>query len=47
MPPFPGGGIVRLRNPIRNYAWGSRTAIAELLGNPSPSAEPEAELWIG
>lgn len=39
-------GIFKLHNPIQTYAWGSRTAIAELLGRP-PSAEPEAELWIG
>lgn len=32
---------------IRPYAWGSRTAIAELLGQPSPSAHPQAELWFG
>lgn len=36
-----------LRNPIREYAWGSHTAIAELLGRPSPSADPQAEMWIG
>jgi mannose-6-phosphate isomerase len=36
-----------LENPIQNYAWGSRTAIAHLLGRPAPSALPEAELWIG
>jgi len=36
-----------LRNPIREYAWGSRTALAELLGQPSPSAQPQAELWMG
>jgi mannose-6-phosphate isomerase len=36
-----------LRNPIRNYAWGSHTAISELLGLPSPTAEPQAELWMG
>jgi len=36
-----------LENPIQNYAWGSRTALAELLGRPSPSEQPEAELWIG
>ena len=34
-------------NPVQHYAWGSRTAIAELLGQPSPSEQPEAELWIG
>jgi mannose-6-phosphate isomerase len=36
-----------LDNPVQNYAWGSRTAIAELLGRPHPTAEAEAELWIG
>lgn len=36
-----------LRNPIREYAWGSRTALAELLGEPAPSAGPQAELWMG
>ena len=29
--------VLVLDNPILNYAWGSRTAIAELLGRPSPS----------
>lgn len=37
--------ILQLRNPVRNYPWGSRTAIASLLGRPA--AEPEAELWMG
>ena len=35
-----------LDNPLRTYAWGSRTAIAGLLGR-APSGGPEAELWIG
>ncbi len=39
--------LLRLRNPIRNYAWGSRTALAELTGRAAPTAEPEAELWMG
>ncbi len=39
--------IVPLDNPVQNYAWGSRTAIADLLGRPSPGGRPEAELWIG
>jgi mannose-6-phosphate isomerase len=37
----------RLRNPIQRYAWGSREALQELLGAPSPGDEPWAELWIG
>ncbi|QRO01854.1 mannose-6-phosphate isomerase, class I [Archangium violaceum] len=36
-----------LDNVIQPYAWGSRTAIAELLGQPSPSASCQAELWMG
>ena len=36
-----------MRNRIRPYAWGSRTAIAELTGEPSPSPHPQAELWLG
>ncbi|MHA6805594.1 mannose-6-phosphate isomerase, class I [Salinifilum ghardaiensis] len=36
-----------LRNAVRPYAWGSRTAIAELLGRPAPAPHPEAELWMG
>jgi mannose-6-phosphate isomerase len=36
-----------LRNAVRHYAWGSRTAIPELMGRPVPATHPEAELWIG
>ncbi len=36
-----------LDNPVRPYAWGSRTAIADLLGKPVPAPHPEAELWLG
>ncbi len=32
---------------VMPYAWGSRSAIAELTGRTSPSAGPEAELWMG
>ena len=34
-------------NPVRPYAWGSRTTIADLLGRPVPAPHPEAELWMG
>jgi mannose-6-phosphate isomerase len=36
-----------LRGAVRTYAWGSHTAIAEFTGRPSPTAHPEAELWLG
>ncbi|MEU7134836.1 mannose-6-phosphate isomerase, class I [Streptomyces sp. NPDC046261] len=36
----------RLVNTVRPYAWGSTTAIPELLGVP-PTGEPQAELWMG
>ncbi|ROO83669.1 mannose-6-phosphate isomerase type 1 [Actinocorallia herbida] len=39
--------LLRLDNPIRGYAWGSRTVLARLLGRSTPSGGPEAELWIG
>jgi len=39
--------VFLLDNPILNYSWGSRTAIAEFLGRPNPGDRPEAELWIG
>lgn len=38
--------IVPITNTPRDYAWGSTTAIAELLGR-EPSGRPEAELWLG
>lgn len=39
--------ILRLSNPIRDYAWGSHEAIAKFLGRPAPTPKPQAELWIG
>ena len=39
-------GLLKLDNPIQNYAWGSKTELARLQGRP-PAPEPEAELWIG
>ncbi|WP_055490204.1 mannose-6-phosphate isomerase, class I [Streptomyces sp. TP-A0356] len=36
----------RLDNTIRPYAWGSTTAIPELLG-VEPTGEPQAEMWMG
>ncbi|MFN2428210.1 MAG: mannose-6-phosphate isomerase, class I [Candidatus Binatia bacterium] len=39
--------MLKLRNTVMEYDWGSRVAIAEFLGRPVPSAQPQAELWIG
>ncbi|MFJ1750216.1 mannose-6-phosphate isomerase, class I [Streptomyces sp. NPDC088116] len=36
----------RLSNTVRPYAWGSTTAIPELLGT-EPTGEPQAEMWLG
>ncbi|MER5772536.1 mannose-6-phosphate isomerase, class I [Streptomyces sp. NPDC001985] len=36
----------RLSNTVRPYAWGSTTAIPELLGD-TPTGEPQAEMWMG
>lgn len=41
-----GSVILRIANTPRDYAWGSETAIAELLGR-EPSGGPEAEYWLG
>lgn len=38
--------MYKLTNSIRDYAWGSKTLIADYLGR-SPSGAPEAEMWIG
>lgn len=39
--------ILKMQNPIQTYAWGSRSAIADLMGHDAPSSEPQAELWMG
>ncbi|MGH0028733.1 MAG: mannose-6-phosphate isomerase, class I [Myxococcota bacterium] len=36
----------RLEGVVQPYAWGSKTAIPELLG-VEPTGEPQAELWLG
>ncbi|MCK7625009.1 mannose-6-phosphate isomerase, class I [Streptomyces sp. RS10V-4] len=36
----------RLVNTVRPYAWGSTTALPDLLGVP-PTGEPQAEMWFG
>ncbi len=37
----------QLTSTVRTYPWGSHTVIPELLGQPSPAVEPQAELWMG
>jgi len=39
--------IYKMQNTIQAYPWGSRTAIAELMGATSPTPQPQAELWMG
>ena len=39
--------ITSLKNQIQEYSWGSRTAIAEIMGKTIPSKAPQAELWMG
>ena len=38
--------LIALHGVVRPYAWGSPTAIPELLG-VAPTGEPAAELWFG
>ena len=38
--------FVEITNTPRDYAWGSTTAIPELLGT-TPTGRPQAELWLG
>lgn len=39
--------IYSLKNPIKNYSWGSRIAICNHFGIGNPSLEPQAEVWMG
>ena len=36
-----------LRNTVQPYAWGSTSAIPQLLGVENPEGTPQAELWMG
>lgn len=38
--------MLPLHNAVQHYAWGSATAIPDLLGEPF-TGEPAAELWLG
>ena len=39
--------LVKLQGAVQHYDWGGRQFIAGLLGQPQPSAQPCAELWMG
>ncbi|MFP4408435.1 MAG: mannose-6-phosphate isomerase, class I [Spirochaetaceae bacterium] len=39
--------LLRMRNVIQHYAWGSPTALPRLLGMSNPGEEPIAEIWMG
>lgn len=41
-----GWRVHLLENPVRDYAWGSRTHLPRLLGR-EPDGRPWAELWMG
>ena len=36
-----------LKNSVQYYAWGSKTFIQQLMGDPGPADKPQAELWMG
>jgi mannose-6-phosphate isomerase len=38
--------VFLMQNAVRDYAWGSRTQMAQFLDRPAPGG-PEAELWMG
>ncbi|MBK0421615.1 mannose-6-phosphate isomerase, class I [Leucobacter sp. CSA2] len=38
--------LIFIENTPRDYAWGSRDALPEMLGI-EPTGEPQAELWLG
>ncbi|EMK6583567.1 mannose-6-phosphate isomerase, class I [Vibrio parahaemolyticus] len=39
--------IYTLKNPIKNFPWGSRTAICDYFGIENPTSDHQAELWMG
>lgn len=41
------GLMERIDAVMQSYPWGSRTLIAELMGQAAPSAHPQAEAWFG
>ncbi|MDP9118018.1 MAG: mannose-6-phosphate isomerase, class I [Actinomycetota bacterium] len=43
---MPPRSVLEIEGVLRNYAWGSTTALPALLG-VAPSGDPVAELWLG
>lgn len=39
--------LFEMIDPVQHYSWGSDSVLAQMQGRPAPSAQPEAELWIG
>lgn len=39
--------IYTLKNPIKNFPWGSSTAICDHFGIENPNSDHQAELWMG
>ncbi len=37
----------QLDNRVKNYTWGSCTALNQLFNIPNPDGQPQAELWMG
>lgn len=37
----------KLNNVIKNYEWGSKTALSQLFNFPNPEYLPQAEIWMG
>lgn len=41
------GQLLKMQNPIQDYAWGTRDTLARMRGAQVPAERPEAELWVG
>ncbi|WP_448851432.1 mannose-6-phosphate isomerase, class I [Corynebacterium sp. 335C] len=39
--------MLPLEGVVQSYPWGSRTLLADLRGEESPSPRPQAEIWFG
>lgn len=39
--------LFEMIDPVQHYSWGSHSVLAQMQGRPSPTEQPEAELWIG